>query len=77
MTDRRVVRLFRIGRSQVLPIPSAFEMPGDMAHMRREGDRLVLEPIRRKDLLAVLATLEPLNEPFPAIDDPPPTPFSL
>jgi antitoxin VapB len=45
--------------------------------MRKEGDRLVIEPARRKSLLEWLATLEPIEEEFPPIDDPPPEPVDL
>jgi antitoxin VapB len=41
--------------------------------MRKEGDRLVIEPAPPRSLLAVLASLEPLDEEFPAIDELPPT----
>ncbi|CUS43643.1 VapB protein (antitoxin to VapC) [hydrothermal vent metagenome] len=39
--------------------------------IHREGDRLVLEPIKRKNILEVLAGLEPLgpDDQFPDIDD--------
>jgi len=38
--------------------------------MRKQGDRLIVEPVPRKSLLAVLATLVPLGEEFPSISDP-------
>lgn len=37
--------------------------------MRREGDRLVIEPVRRRTLLEVLATLAPLDEGLPDVDE--------
>jgi antitoxin VapB len=37
--------------------------------MRKEGDRLVIEPAPPKSLLAVLATLEPLDDDFPTIPE--------
>jgi len=40
--------------------------------MRKEGDRLIIEPAPPKSLLAVLAKLAPLDEDFPAIRDLPP-----
>jgi antitoxin VapB len=61
------VRLFRNGRNQAVRIPREFELPGKDAIMRKEGDRLIIEPARPKSLLAVLATLEPLDEDFPPI----------
>ncbi|MFL5314075.1 MAG: hypothetical protein ACJ8A0_03220 [Microvirga sp.] len=45
--------------------------------MRKEGKRLVIEPVPRKSLLELLATLEPLDEEFPEIEDPPPEPLDL
>jgi antitoxin VapB len=65
----RHVRLFRNGRNQALRIPREFELEGDEAVLRKEGDRLIIEPVRKGRLLAVLASLEPLEEPFPDIDE--------
>ena len=65
----RHVRLFRNGRNQALRIPRDFELEGDEAILRKEGDRLIVEPVRKGRLLALLSTLEPLDEPFPDIDD--------
>jgi antitoxin VapB len=68
-TERRV-RLFRNGRNQALRIPREFELEGDEAVLRKEGDRLIIEPVRRGRLLALLASLESLEEPgFPDVDD--------
>lgn len=70
MTEpERHVRLFRNGRNQALRIPREFELEGDEAIIRKEGDRLIVEPLRKGRLLALLATLEPLNEPLPDVDD--------
>jgi antitoxin VapB len=63
----RHVRLFRNGRNQALRIPREFELEGDEAIIRKEGDRLIVEPIRKGRLLALLATMEPLDEPFPDV----------
>ncbi len=74
MESERHVRLFRNGRNQALRIPREFELPGDEAILRKEGGRLVIEPVaRRRDLWELLPTLQPLNEPFPAIEDMPAT----
>jgi antitoxin VapB len=61
--------LFRNGRNQALRIPREFELEGDEAILRKEGDRLIVEPVRKGRLLALLATLEPLEEPFPDVDE--------
>lgn len=69
VTAERHVKLFKNGRNQAVRIPREFELPGEDAIMRKEGDRLIIEPTRPKSLLAVLATLEPLDEDFPPIAD--------
>jgi antitoxin VapB len=53
-------------------IPVEFELPGDEAILRREGDRLILEPTRKRGLLALLETMQPVEEDFPEIEDRPP-----
>lgn len=67
----REAKLFRNNKSQAVRIPADFEMPGDRVMIHRDGDRLILEPVRRRSLLAVLADLEPLGpeDQFPEIDD--------
>ena len=74
MTEQRNVRLFRNGRNQAVRIPVEFELPGDEAIMRRDGDRLVIEPVCKRGLVALLKTMTPLDEEFPRIDDPVPAP---
>lgn len=68
MSTGRHVRFFRNGRNQAIRIPREFEMDADEAIIRREDDRLVIEPIRKKGLLATLSTLGALDEAFPDID---------
>jgi len=72
MSEQRHVRLFRNGRNQAVRIPVEFELPGDEAIMHRDGDRLVSEPVRKRGLVALFKTMEPLEEDFPEIDDPAP-----
>lgn len=69
MHAERHVRLFRNGRNQALRIPREFELEGDEVIIRKEGDKLIVEPIRKGRLLALLATLKPLDEPFPDVDE--------
>jgi antitoxin VapB len=72
MPERRHVRLFRNGRNQAVRIPVEFELPGDEAIMHRDGDRLVIEPLRKRGLVALLKTMKPLEQDFPEIEDPVP-----
>lgn len=65
----RHVKLFKNGRNQAVRIPREFELPGEDAVMRKEGERLIIEPTPSQSLLAVLATLAPLDEDFPPIPE--------
>ena len=73
----RPVRLFRNGRNQAVRIPREFEFPGEGAVTRKEGHRLVIEPAPPRSLLAVLRSLQPIEEDFPAIEELPHTPAEL
>ena len=77
MSNQRQVKLFRNGRNQAVRIPVEFELPGDKAIMRREGDRLVIEPVRKRGLLALLETMKPFDGEFPEIEDRPPAPEKI
>jgi antitoxin VapB len=50
-------------------IPVEFELPGDEAIMHRDGDRLMIEPVRKRGLIALLKSMKPIEERFPEIDD--------
>jgi antitoxin VapB len=76
MTERRV-KLFKNGRNQAVRIPREFELPGEDAIIRKEGERLIIEPAPPRSLLAVLANLPTLDEQFPTIEDPPPEPVDI
>lgn len=68
----RHVRLFKNGRNQAVRIPREFELPGEEALLSRdEGGRLILEPVRRKDLTALLSSWKPLRDrdSLPEISD--------
>jgi antitoxin VapB len=67
MSGERRVRLFRNGRNQAVRIPRELELPGQEAILRKEGERLIIEPVGPTSLLAVLDTLEPIEERFPPI----------
>jgi antitoxin VapB len=71
VTERHA-SLFRNGRNQAVRIPREFELEGTEVLMRKEGDRLILEPIRKNRLLDLLASWEPLDEGLPEVEDLPP-----
>lgn len=74
MPDQRHVKLFRNGRNQAVRIPVEFELPGNEAIMHRDGDRLVIEPVRKRGLVALLKSMQPIEDALPEIDDPAPAP---
>ncbi len=70
MQLERHVRLFRNGRNQAVRIPRDFELDGNEAIIRKEGRRLILEPVGIQNrLLELLKTLEPIQEEFPEMED--------
>jgi antitoxin VapB len=69
MQAERIVRLFRNGSNQAVRIPRDLELPGNQAVLRKEGNRLIVEPMPRPSLLELLATWEPFDEELPEIDD--------
>lgn len=77
MQTERHVRLFRNGRNQAVRIPREFELKGSEAIIRRDGGRLIIEPVIRGGLLALLADWEATDEMLANIDDPPVTPEDI
>jgi antitoxin VapB len=78
MGIERHVKLFRNGRNQAVRIPREFELPGEDAVMRKEGDRLIIEPAPRKQSLReLLDSWEPIDERLPDVEDLPAEPFDL
>ena len=68
MAAERQVRLFRNGRNRAIRIPREFEIEGDEAIIRKEGNRLIVEPIQKTGLLEVLSRLKPVKDVFPDVD---------
>lgn len=77
MQRERHVRLFRNGRNQALRIPRDFELEADEAIIRKDGNKLIIEPIAKNSLLELLATWEPMEEDFPEIQDTPVEPEDI
>ncbi|WP_373510398.1 antitoxin [Thiocapsa sp.] len=77
MNAPRRANLFTNGSNQAIRIPRDFELPGKEALIRKDGDRLIIEPVPPPRLLAVLATLTPIDDTFPDIHDPAPEPVEL
>ncbi len=73
----RHVKLFTNGRNQAVRIPREFELPGEDAIMRKDGSRLIIEAAPPKSLVALLATLSPIDEDFEPILEPSVDPVDL
>ena len=67
--EERRVHLFRNGRNQALRIPREWEFDADEALLRREDGVLTVVPLPREGLLPWLASLAPLDVPFPDVDE--------
>lgn len=76
-------KLFRNNRSQAVRIPVEFELPGDRVLIHREGDKLIIEPVRGPtsitELLAEWRKEPPLGpeDQFPDIEDAPAQPEDI
>jgi antitoxin VapB len=69
VTMQRNVKLFKNGRNQAVRIPREFELPGEDAIMRKEGEYLIIQLAPKRSLLKVLAQLSPIKEEFGHIAD--------
>ena len=75
-------KIFWSGRSQAVRLPKAFRFDGGEVRIRREGDRVVLEPIKGDwdwldavtgpvdDDFAEAALEQPRPQERPGLDDP-------
>ena len=79
----REAKLFRNNRSQAVRIPAEFELPGDRVLIRREGGKLIIEPMTKPtnmiELLAEWKKEAPLGpeDQFPEIEDMPAKPEEI
>lgn len=88
-TQARSIKLRRQRGSQVIHIPEDFELQGDHALIRREGDRLIIESTgshsgtdepkitNSEGLVAYFRSLDALDVEWQPIPDLPPEPFEL
>lgn len=73
VSTKKIVHVFKNGRSRAVRIPKEFDFEGDEVEMVKDSyGNITLTPIKSKTgLLAMLATMEPLGEKdwLPQIDD--------
>jgi antitoxin VapB len=76
----RKAKVFKNGRSRAIRIPKDFDLETDEVIIRQGSDGVItIHPAVKKGLLALLATLEPLDEEdwMPEIEDFPPEPVDI
>lgn len=62
------VSLSTEGQDQVLTIPQNFALAGTEVMLRKEGQRIIIEPLLPNSLLALLTQLSDIEEEFPNVD---------
>ena len=68
----REVSLFRNNRNQAIRIPVEFELPGNRALIRKDGERLIIEPKRKAGLPGLLSSWDQIDDAVKDIADPVP-----
>ena len=73
VSSKKIVHVFKNGRSRAVRIPKEFDFEGDQVEMTKDNlGNITLHPIKTTTgLLALLATMEPMDESdwLPEIDD--------
>lgn len=67
-TLEQTIYLSQVGSKQVLNIPEQFEIHSQEVVIRKEGDRIIIEPVKRPSLLALLSTLPDIEDEIPDVD---------
>jgi antitoxin VapB len=71
-------KLFRNGRSQAVRLPKEFRFRGDEVSIRKEGNKVILEPLKRRAWpKGYWTSWAAVPEDFRAPDPLPSTPISL
>ena len=81
VATKKIVHVFKNGRSRAVRIPKEFDFDGDEVEMEQLADgTLTIAPVaKRKTWAEVLASIEPLGpeNAFGEIEDFPPEPVEL
>lgn len=64
-------KLFTHGGSQAVRLPKAFRFEGDEVLIRKDGDKVILEP-KQRDFSRLWRVLDALEDPADPFPDPPP-----
>ncbi|MDJ0532648.1 MAG: hypothetical protein QNJ70_09155 [Xenococcaceae cyanobacterium MO_207.B15] len=69
MTAEYHVKIIQDGNTQTLPIPQELNLSTSEVTIRKEEEKLIIEPYQKKSLLEVLATLEDSEEDIDVSDE--------
>lgn len=69
MQNSHHVSLQISGQDQVLTIPPEFALSSTEVLLRKEGHRLIIEPIPSNSLLSLLTTLQDITDNFPDLHE--------
>jgi antitoxin VapB len=69
MQNPHHVSLQTSGQDQVLTIPAEFTLSGTEVLLRKEGHRLIIEPIPPNSLLSLLTMLQDVTDDFSDVDE--------
>lgn len=62
-------KLTREGNYQTLQLPQELFLLTKEVSIRKEGEKLIIEPYPQKRLLDILVTLDDIDEEFPNVDE--------
>lgn len=71
MGIERHLKVFKNGRNRAVRIPVEFEFSGDEIIMRKEGDKITIEPVESGNgtFFQWLSKQEPIEDEFPDVDE--------
>ena len=69
MQNSRHVSLLTNGQNQILAIPHEFTLSSTEVLLRKEGHRLIIEPLPPSSLLSLLTTLPDITDNFPDVNE--------
>lgn len=72
MNEIKKTSLFRTDGDQAVRIPAEFELPGSEVTIRKDGEKLILEPSskpKRMTLIEALNQMETIDIEFPDVDE--------
>ena len=69
MKNLHPIFLAKTGNEQILITPPKFAIDATEVLLRKEGERLIIEPPVSHSLLSVLTNLSEIEEDFPDVDD--------